>query len=687
LPRQKNANQLQLCAPFAGGQTRLPFQYGSIHTAPVQNDSRWLRAKLLNANQVRLDQRWEGGSHRHARRQKPAAQHRISQLMRTNLLAALAGALTFFPTAATAQSLCTVTDANMVKIPLPEAYGDTVIKLRAGPVLGAGRNDLVALTNSGALLLVRDGTAAESVVFLADEISDFAIATVVDQRAVVVAIGVNGLSIGAYHSSSSVGQTLKFTNVSGTSNWGLATQIDAASEHGIVQIAAAQGATLLRATFTPTNQAFVQLAPATVPAPIEFLAVADFYADAGVEVAVGSSSLLHFYKGLSSPTLAVAANPLAPLPTASFIDVQRIPKGADARDSLGVLQSHPATDVFYEVTDAIDSQTGAPAPSAPIASGGLRHAAIAYGPIGLAPNCVSNCTPTDLVFVATTSDTILFQGDPQLAGGMQFSYDASQLSALNLGALVGQGTPSGLRVAAGDLDGDGDGDLAYAAEFGSTGNRMAQFVLVLNHCAVLQTNDEAEVFCVDAVTDGGGASPAPAVRVTVGVRIPTPPTFPQPPNRAQVTIYVREYSDTSGATNPPISPVVLLSAKHDVAAPVAPDLRGTLNLQTGDLPLPAPWLSPGGTLPLNDNQVLLYVQVTPILELPGVDMYGQSINFVGSTNAGLLTALCDELPVDELYDYCDNDASLRCNGQDGAPLINELHRRKRIRPIGTPPTN
>ncbi|MBL8804458.1 MAG: hypothetical protein JNN27_20850 [Planctomycetes bacterium] len=608
--------------------------------------------------------------------------------MKLSRLAALAGAVMFFPVAAGAQSICTVTTGNLATVSLSPVYGRAVHKLRAGPVLGAGRNDLVALTDYGRLVLVRDGLALESVEPLAENIVDFTIAHVEGVRAQVVAIGSDGLVVGTYNASGGSEPTLKFSTILATSGWNSATMVDAASEGGLLQIVAAHGGTLLRATFNPTNEEFVQSAPATVPSPIQFLAAADFYSDAGVEVAVGSSSMLHFYKGLANPTVAIAANPLTPLATASFIDVQRIPKGADVRDSVGVLQRHPATDVFYEVTSAIDSMTGAPAPSAPIASGGLRHAAMAYAPIGLAPGCTSNCTPTDLVFVATTSETLIFQGDPQAAGGMQFSYDAAQLSALDLGALVGQGTPSGLSVAAGDLDGDGDGDLAYAAEFGSPGNRMVQFVLVRNDCATVNANDGVELYCLDSEGAGGGSTPN-QVRVGVGLRIPTPPSFPERPNRAQVTIYVREYSPSPGAWNPDISPEVLYSAKFDVSAPTQPgETRGSLDLQTPELDLPEPWYLPPATPPayLTDGEVLLYVRVTPILELAGsVDLNGPALNFVGSTNPDLLEALCYEIPLDELYTYCIPEDGLNCASPEGAPLINEIHRRKRIRPIGTPP--
>jgi hypothetical protein len=609
--------------------------------------------------------------------------------MKLSRLAALAGALMLFPVAAVAQSMCTVTTQNLVKIPLPNAFGAEVVKLRAGPVLGAGRNDIVALTETGRLVLVRDGFAGELVLSLAEDIIDFTVATVDGQRAQVVAIGAGGLFVGTYAPSGELGPTLKFSNPLATSNWNLARKVDAASQNGVLQIVAAHGATLLRATYNPSNHQFVLSAPATVPAPIEFLAVADLYAETGVEVAVGSSAMLHFYKSLTSATIAVAANPLTPMATASFIDVQRIPKGADVRDSIGVVQRHPATDVFYEVTSAIEATTGVPAPSAPIASGGLRHAAMAYSPIGLAPGCVSNCTPTDLVFLATTSETLVFQGDPQAAGGMQFSFDPAQLSALNLAALVGEGAAYGLNVAAGDLDGDGDGDLAYAGRFELEATETVQFVLVRNDCTTATTA------LVDAdcgvAPDPGGGSLEDTLGFNVSLRVPKPPTFPVHPTHVQVTIYVREYSATA-PSNPLISPYPIFDRKLALPAPVAPNTWSNLALVIENPPidLPAPWNGPPSAPPLLGGNVIAYVQVTPVLDLENsLELLGPSSNFIGSFNVSLLDALCvnESANPDEFFnpDYCQGGTDGGCQGADGAPLINEIHRRKRIRPKGTPP--
>lgn len=611
--------------------------------------------------------------------------------MKLLLPAALAAAFALVPRIATAQSTCTVTTEQLVTIPLPIEHGEAVLKLLAGPVLTAGRSDIVALTDTGRLILVRDGLTGENVQLLTDSIVDFAIADVQGGRARVVAIGDGGLYVGLYSETAGV-ETLSFESSSAGGDWSFAAMVEAAGDGSSIQIVASKGTTIIRGAYDLSTEYFTEANSAVIGTPIQFLALADVYPDAGLELAVGSSSVLNFYKGLANPSMALAANPLTPLPTASFIDVQRIPKGADIRDSFGVVQRHPATDVFYELTSAIQASTGAPAPSAPIATGHLRHAATAYRPMGLAPGCDSNCTPTDLVFVAATSESLVFQGDPQAVGGMQFSYDATQLSALNLSALVGQGTPSGLRVTAGDLDADGDGDLAYAALFGTGPSAIPQFVLVRNDCATIP-QESVETNCLDA--EGNGA-PLTQTFLGIGVElsIPRPATFPAPANRALVEVFVRQYlSDPGVLPQPEVSPVLFHSGRYDLVVPPPPPPgssteRSTLDLSVGGQ-LPGPWPSPASADPMDAEEVLLYMRVTPILQRPNqVDLTGPASILVGSINADLLLELCNEVPLDDIYQasYCDQQILPEgCPGTNGAPLINEFFRRRRIRPMGTPP--
>lgn len=615
--------------------------------------------------------------------------------MKLILPAALAAAFALVPRIATAQSTCTVTTDQLVKIPLPIEHGEAVLKLLAGPVLAAGRSDIVALTDTGRLILVREGLTGETVQLLAEDIFDFAIAHVEGERARVVAVGAGGLYVGLYSETAGVG-TLSFGSPSAGGDWSFAAMVDAAGAGSSIQIVAAKGTTIIRGAYDVSTEHFTEANSAVIGAPIQFLALADVYPDAGVELAVGSSSVLNFYKGLANPSMALAANPLTPLPTASFIDVQRIPKGADIRDSFGVVQRHPATDVFYELTSAIQASTGAPAPSAPIATGHLRHAATAYRPMGLAPGCFSNCTPTDLVFVAATSETLVFQGDPQAVGGMQFSYDATQLSALNLSALVGQGTPSGLRATAGDLDADGDGDLAYAALFGTGPSAIPQFVLVRNDCATIP-QESVETNCIDA--EGNGAPLTQTfLGIETGLSIPQPATFPTPANRALIEVFVRQYvADPIVLPQPEVSPVLFHSGRYDLVVPPPPQppppgpstQRSTLDLSVPAQVLPGPWPSPFGANPMDADEVLVYMRVTPILQRPNqVDLTGPASILVGSVNSQLLLELCNEMPLDDIYQasFCDLEILPDgCPGTNGAPLINEFFRRRRIRPMGTPP--
>jgi hypothetical protein len=283
----------------------------------------------------------------------------------------------------------------------------------------------------------------------------------------------------------------------------------------------------------------------------------------------------------------------------------------------------------------------------------------------------------------------VFHGDPQAAGGMQFNFDATQLSALNLATLVGEGITHGLNVSAGDLDGDGDGDIAYAGVFNVASTEKAQFVFVRNNCTAATTAPIDAECTVSPDPSSAGLDDKLAFDVTL--KVPKPSNFAVHPTHAQVTIYVREYSATS-ATNPLISPYPIFDRRLALPAPVAPETRSTLSLVINQPPiqLPAPWNGPSTAPALVGVNVIAYVQVTPVLQLENsLEVFGPSSNFIGAFNTTLLDALCvnESADPDEFFDpdYCPQADDVGCQTEDGAPLINELHRRKRIRPKGTPP--
>jgi hypothetical protein len=110
-----------------------------------------------------------------------------------------------------------------------------------------------------------------------------------------------------------------------------------------------------------------------------------------------------------------------------------------------------------------------------------------------------------------------------------------------------------------------------------------------------------------------------------------------------------------------------------------------VNIPMTDLPLN--YLPPGDQL--TTGNTLLYFELTPVQygEMGAVLSAPQTF-WVGAVGTALLTQLiCLREPDDfsSSYGACAPTGGGPGSPSSGAPLINELHRRKRIRPIGTPP--
>lgn len=202
----------------------------------------------------------------------------------------------------------------------------------------------------------------------------------------------------------------------------------------------------------------------------------------------------------------------------TFGAVERIPFGADVRDSIGVIKRAASTDVFREITEGPDST--------PLATVYLRVADMAYGPVGLSTACTSNCVPTDALLAAVGGESLVFQSMAQTAGGTQFEFVPRQPSVFNMARLRSNAVITQMRAAPGDLDGDGDGDVLYAAPFkGET-----QFVAI--ECTG-SVNDPNLTNNVDVDADGvkfdtQGPATSVEVEITALVRQPTTWTAPLP---------------------------------------------------------------------------------------------------------------------------------------------------------------
>jgi hypothetical protein len=596
-------------------------------------------------------------------------------MLRSLPLALLGAAFVCNASASAQTGPCAVTAADLNQIVLPVSGGAHVVKMRVGPVLTLGTNSVIALTSDGVLWLVRDAINAPVLVEIAEGVTDFAIAPTPAGLAHVLTVGVAGLKRGALTSGGdgTLGALVDFSETPlAQDQWSDATRIDAAYDAGSIEIVASAATKILRARWTPATEQFVEQDPTTSEGPVQFLALADLTSDDGLELAIGSNALIALHGSRDGATLPDPYGSATPL-LGSFIDVQRIPRGADTLDSLGLLERATVTDVFREL-----SSTGM---SAPIASGGLRAGDISFGAMDLAPGCTSNCLQTDMALAMTDGEMLILNGHPQAAGGMQFAFDAAQLHYLNFATLLNAALVSHTRIACGDLDGDGDGDLAYAAVV----DGVAKFVVVNNNCA-LSANETVSQPTVEIV---GSTTPhlsvpssltgATELRVAVQVAVSKPSTFPLPPSQVRVRMFTRKYDALTPANQQdPISPflwfdrTLLLSCP----SPFGPTSVCPLLIDTGDQPLPVDFLDPGEQL--NADNTLIYVEVTPQLEVSeGVFLSGLPTNWVGSFKRELLVALICQNELDEF------SSTFACHV--GAPLINEIHRRKRIRPIGTPP--
>jgi len=566
-----------------------------------------------------------------------------------------------------------VTAADLNQVVLPAAHGTQIVKMRVGPVLSLGTNSVIALTDSGVLLLLRDAVNAPVLLKISQGVADFAIATRPAGLAHVLTVGAEGLKLGAAvpGGDGTLGARVEcFALPLAKGLWADATRIDVAHDDGSLQIVAATSTKLLRGRWSLASERFDERDPLPTGGEIQFLALGDLNPLPGVEVAVGSNALVELYDSLASETLRPPYASYAPL-LGSFIDVQRIPFGADQRDSLGLVERGAATDFFREL-----SSTGM---SDPISSAHLRASDVSYGALDLAPGCTSACPQTDMALAMTDGEILILSGHPQAAGGMQFSFDALQLYYLNLAALLHDATLSDLRVSCGDLDGDGDGDLACAAR--SSG--AAKLVVVPNNCAVT-ANETVEPPTVQLGAPSGpvfsvasGLVGASQLRVALPVSVRKPNSFADAPTHARVRMYTRRYHVEEGPQDP-VSPFLWFDRTLllNCPSPFLPGEACTLQIDTGNQALPVNFQDPSETL--SPDETLIYIEITPLLEVSEEQFISAlPTNWVGSANPAIVYALrCTNEP---------DEFSFLCHVHSGAPLINEIHRRKRIRPIGTPP--
>jgi hypothetical protein len=590
---------------------------------------------------------------------------------------ALAGALLLLTSKSPAFAAqgCGLDEDHVHTVPWPEELGGAPSKMLAAALFQPNAQELLVLSD-GQLSLVRDPMSAPRAILLATDVVDFTVVPPFGGLSRVAITTDEGLFLSTITSlDGTQGASLKFVSLVAAGDWRSADKLDAAGEDGTkALIVGVQGTNVLRGKVTSAGQ-FNPIASIPYGFAITHLAAADAHSAAGVEVAVGDDYSLSFY--LEGSTTVSYVTPL--VASTSFLQVARIPLGADVRDSFGIVERLPTTDAFRELVETTHS--------APIYSGGLQVSHVDFGAIGTQTVVPFVAGPTDMVFATASDEFMALHGTAQVGSGMPFSFDFYDWALLDLGAqLEGALLTSTFSVA--DFDGDGDGDLAvWGDDEGS-----AFVALVRNDCSVEQTEATVEVLTpqIDPfLGEGGGGGGAPLtgeteLGVDVQLEVRQPPVFDgEIPTHVQVKIYVREYYYYATAPypiQPDVSPDVwwediLVVTPGTTTPTVTPH---TAELAFEPLQLPLSLATPPEQL-FSDN-TLLYVELVPQIRT-GSGSGSQSGNLVQRANATIWVGSANELLMDQLICHQEYDefSSEYCN--DTGPQVTYVHRRKVLRNI------
>jgi hypothetical protein len=595
--------------------------------------------------------------------------------MISNRAVALAGALFLLssaPTAFAAQG-CGPDSDQIVSVPWPQECGGVPTKMAAGALFEPNGMQLLVLSD-GVLSMVRDPLSAPRAIVLAESVIDFVVLPTVGGVSRVAFVSEAGLHLSSIVSGGdSQGLTLGFSLLETDAEWGAVTLLDAAADGSNVQIVGARGATVLRGKLSD-NGDFEAGVTLELGFTVTHLAAADAHSNSGVEVAAGDAYSLGFYFEDSSGESYVT--PI--VSTVGFVQVARIPNGADVRDSLAVIDRTSTSDILRELVEGTFSD--------PIGSGGLQVSHAAYHPVGIAAVSPFAVGPTDMLFASTGGDFMALHGIPQVGVYAPFAFDMSRWALLDLETPLGE-APLTSVFALADFDSDGDGDLAVFVE-GGDGNFIA---FVENHCeidsataSVLAVNPETSPYSSGG-TSSFNSSDELGVDLTLEVR--QPPVFDgEIPTHVQVKIYVREYYSYSSPPYP-IQPDVLPDVWWEDILVVTPGTTTPeVTPHTAVLQF-EPLLLPMSAEPeqLNSDNTILYFELIPQrrtgtgsgAQSGELIQRGNPTIWVGSANEDLMRQLiCNQEPDEFSEGYCNNTG----------PHVTYVHRHKVIRYI-PPQTN
>ncbi|MEY2746253.1 MAG: hypothetical protein RL112_1295 [Planctomycetota bacterium] len=529
-------------------------------------------------------------------------------------------------------------------------------KARSACLFAPGTDDLLVLAG-GDLVLVRDPLVAPRFVGLVSGVRDFAVLPGAGGLARVAIVGAQGLWLSTTRDGLETGPALAFDEQVPLSGWEEVELLDAAGASDGWTIVGAGPSGLLRAHKPKDSEVVERLEQIELPFAVVHLAAGDALAAGGVEFAVASCSQAAFFD-------ATGAQYLGRSTAGNFVDLERIPGGADARDSFGLASRHAQGDLLEEIVGG--------AAMAPVHGGDLRIQDLSYGQAG--PGWpATTLQRADLLLATTSGHMVVLHGTPQVAGATTFDWNAALWTVVPLPSGPLPAWPSQACVAAGDFDGDGDGDLAVAGALGGAG----WVALVRNDMAQPERPTALVQFVGIAGTTpellratGGGE-----VGVDALLSIARPTTFgAQAPNKVRVRIYTREYDPAVVGPRPDVSSAIW----HDQTCDVFPDpLNPDLFLAPVVVP---PKALPDGTQgPLDPTTTLLYFELIPQLWQGGTMVMRASASIhVAAGDANLLAQV---VCVDEPDEYSVGSSLCDPSSTGGAPIFTDTHRRRVLRRI------